>query len=308
MNNQLIELYRTRDMGQVLSVSIKLFKQHFKSLFKLILLTALPPYILGQTLVTLVGKGVTGMDIFDSLDGLAITQLSFGYFCSMVGSFLVYWTAIYYVQNYQESQGQMLSTNQLFNKIKSHGWQMIPAAILIGLLFLVLFVPVLFVLKSNPAIGALLVFALLIVMFLLIIPLVLYFPIFLIEKSSFIETFSRSFYLLKRHWLQTIGMLIVIFIILMVIVGIPSSIVGILIGLGSAGLMEPDTFNTSNIALLLISQNIIAFLSLYISLWTMIAFTVHYYSLVETKDQVSLSKAIDSMDDGGSSFSSDIKE
>ncbi len=293
-----IEMYRERDMGQVLNTTFRFIRQNFAGIFKLLAVVVFPLYIMGSTISSLGtirsinasdGLGLPGQnDPFSQLSDM--TAYAFlGMIVSMIAYVLLSCATVYSMEHYRE-HGKIPTPGQVFNEIANYGWYLAIAYLVLGIfsvVFLILgsMLGGLFTVIMGP-IGIVMVFLILAVMLVVLCPLLLFAPIFLLEKNGIINSIGRCYSLVKNNWLRTIGIFIVLGVIMFIFILGPSAVVANY--QREHALSEPGSGMTA----MIITQVLGTIFSIILSIILAYSYNVHYYSLREQKEKLSLEGAI----------------
>ncbi len=301
-----IELYKTRDMGQVLQTSVSILKLHYKPLFKLFAIICLPIYLAGNTLISLSSTRLigsvaeearTGTSIANPLDNLTdlFTSSNFllGFVLLLLTSFTISWVSVYFMKNLAGDAENNTEPSDIWTQILDSGWKLIPASLLFGFLFgIAMLVSMLISFFTLVLIPVWYVFFLFSMVLLFLFP-----PVYLIEEEGLFSSLERIFRLLKKRWLRGFGLLIVSLIVVSVITVIPSLLLGLVSAFNPFDIQAQAQMSGTLTGLLL--SNLLGILGLFGYLVMGIIFTVFYYSLVEEKDQVMLRKKIENIGEEG---------
>lgn len=203
MEQKYIQFKKQRDLGAIISDTFIFFRQNFKEMFKLLIKTAGPVFlivILSLGYNTYIMGGT--FDIFTAATGadqlLFIGSMFIFLISILVFYVLLYQTILYYIKSYIDHEGVINELEIKQNVKGSFGnflglFLLITISTIIGLLLFIL-----------PGIY-------------ISVPLVLAPSIFVFQRSSGTKAFSESFKLIKDHWWVTFGCLLVIFLLIYVI-------------------------------------------------------------------------------------------
>ncbi len=274
MFKERIELRKKREFSDVLNASFAFIKQEFKPLARLILLYAGIP-ILVQAILSAFYIDTTFTDIFKNIGNPGAAQefttsmpakVFLLHLINLIVQVFLTGLAYCYVVVYSEKGFEEINIKEVWNKFTTLFAALIGFNILGGIVIVLAF------------------FALIIPGVYVMVPLSLIIIIKVAENNGFGESFSRCFYLVKNHWWETFGLLIITTIIVLTlssIFSIPAAIFGITQtimlenpGLDSFPFIITSILSTVGTALITpIPAIVMAF---------------QYYSLVERKENLSL--------------------
>ncbi|MBX7241055.1 MAG: hypothetical protein K1X92_04840 [Bacteroidia bacterium] len=242
-----IRLFRVRDIGDTIKDAFALLKEQAAPLWKNIFLIVLPAYLLIAVGLVVTMKdllllaqemqGGNPEDARDSLDSLKDMIISpvfwIGIITVMVVSLLVQAfmnsTTFNFIDAYHKDEEAAKNPETLRSiSIGDMGWY-IGYSLLIGLIFMVIFMVPLggAVAMESIAFTLLISIGLLVFIFVLLPTLILFFPVAFIEKTGFRETWDRARFLTKGEWGATFGLTIIVGLL----GGIASSVVSNILGL-----------------------------------------------------------------------------
>lgn len=272
MQKEIIELQQQRDFGDLINVTFKFVIQNFKKLGG-ILLTYAGPFILIGVLLESYGTASLFSDMAYTAYGTSglLQSFSFGYIAGLIihsiGTVLLLAIIYNYMKLYKERGGaDNFTKEEVWQEVKESFLMIVGSSVLIGLM---IFAGILLLIVPGIYIS---------------IPLSLLVFMRVIEKNSFGDALSRSFYLIKEYWWFTLGLMVVIgfitYIAAMVFM-IPQMIMSIFMsisfysGSGEGGIMRiifiiVNTISTFGYSLIFAVP------------YTTTAF--QYYNLVERKD------------------------
>ncbi|MDX5319511.1 MAG: hypothetical protein LPK45_00490 [Bacteroidota bacterium] len=292
-----LELYRNRDIGQMMGFAATLVRRHYKHMFRTIGLMSLPLVLAASTLYFL---GTSRqLEVFSMIrsnpqvlqeQGLYNLNLILSYLASYFAFLSIVWGGVYYVQLYDEKGPENFQWNDIWNKVFEHGWKAIFGNIIIFfIIFTLMFLAIL------PAFTIILIP----VTFILILGLsaltFLWEVVYLFEKKNALESLDISFKLLKKQWWKAIGLLIISYAIVYGFIAIPT--LGILIPnfiRSATGAMNP--INEDTIFWILIFQNINTVVGFIASFFMVLSFTAFYLTNKERLFHVSLGRRIDQLE------------
>jgi hypothetical protein len=128
--------------------------------------------------------------------------------------------------------------------------------------------------------------------------MVLSFPILFFEDASIKESFKRSFFLIRSHWWQTLGIVLVVSIIQSVLSGIlaiPTVVYGVIKGIKDADVNMAVSGDDSFIILFSVLSTIV---ESWLNALTAVACGFQFFSLREKKENNSILQRIDQVNEG----------
>lgn len=270
-----IEFEKERDFSSLLNATFEFLKQEFKPLMK-ILLVRIAPFLV------LIGifSALSLDNLNNNLSSNPFAIFSIYYIAQMI---LTLFTVIYiqsltlhYIKHYNSN-----STEPVEEYLKKNAFSKIfnLLGVNIGFYFLVVVGTIFFVI---PGIYLFVIYSLSIIITVL--------------GNGNEGVFNKSSDLIKNHWWETFGGLIVIFIIyyiLSLIISLPSSIFYFFNAF--SGIESGVAFQSSNNLILDIILNIITSFSLISAIIMYIYLSFNYYSLKEQKEATGLLEKIDQM-------------
>ncbi len=274
MIQQQIDLKKKRDFSDVLNASFTFIKQEYKLLWKVLFLYAGIPVLINAIL----GSLFTEVTIADSIKvimdpgsaqtintGFQGQTFIFSIISLIVNVFLVGLTYCYIVLYVERGAGN-ITTSEVWNKFVGLFAALLGYNILTGIVLILAFI------------------ALIIPGIYVMVPLSFVLIIKVAENKGFSETFERCFYLVKSHWWETLGLLLIASIIVIIIssiFSIPASSYAMAKGL----LSEKPTLESIPFV---ITSFVSTIGTAIITPLTAIVLSFQYYSLVEHKDNTSL--------------------
>ncbi len=284
-----LELYKIRDMGQMMGFAANLVRRHWKHMFRTIGLMSLPLMLMASTFYYLgsadVWKG------FDPALGQPANSLGWNMVFAYIAIYITYctlfWGTVYYVQLYNEKGPENFQWNDIWAKVFAHGWWLL-------LTNIVIFV----IIGFMAAVSFLLVFTVILipVTIAVVIGLValtqVWTVIYLFERKGLFDSLDRAFKLLKKQWLQAIALLICSYMVVSGFILLPAfvGLIGTLLG-GNVGI--EDIFSEENLWLILLFQNLSTILSFFTTFFLSLSFTAFYLSNVERIEKVSLKARVE---------------
>lgn len=287
-----LELYRVRDMGQMMGFAANLVRRHYKHMFKTIGLMSLPLMLMASTLYYL-GTAAVWEGFDPALGQMRTNPVNMNMFLAYIAIYFTYsailWGTVYYVKLYQEKGPENFQWNDIWAKVFAHGWWLLLSNILIFLIIGIL-----------AALSFLLVFTVILapVSFLLFAGLIamsqVWTVVYLYEAKGLFVAFERCLKLLKKQWFKAIALLICSYMVVSGFIMLPAFIglIGAMMG-GNIGVEE--IFSQDNLWLLLLIQNLSTILSFFTTFFLSLSFTAFYLSNVERLEKVSLKARVEKL-------------
>lgn len=286
-----LELYRVRDMGQMMGFAANLVRRHWRHMFRTIGLMSLPLMLMASTFYYLgsadIWKG------FDPALGQPANSIGmnmvFAYIALYVTYCTILWGTVYYVQLYNEKGPENFQWNDIWAKVFAHGWWLL-------LSNMVIFI----VIGFMTALSFLLIFTVILapVTIVIVIGLValsqVWTVVYLFEGKGLFDALDRSFKLLKKQWFKAIALLICCYMVVSGFIMLPAflGILGTFLG-GNVGI--EDVFSEENLWLILLIQNLSTILSFFTTFFLSLSFTAFYLSNVERLEKVSLKARVEDL-------------
>ena len=297
------ELRQERNFGAKISGAFEFIKQNFKGLAKPILYVAVPAALLAGYFLSeyflFAFSTIQNPNIFDdgefSISGMVLNYSGM-LLTIMLGSLLVVCVIFSYFALYDEDKDRDISYSLVFAKLRKRFWRFLGYNIVYILMFSVIFAVVtviciifpVFVISQSPGIGMLLFFLLLSVFILFIMFFISFAHILqntvFFENLSIGKTLSRTIALMKGHWWETLGLMLVISLITSIlgyIFIIPLYVIMFL------NIAEVDLKEAGKILTIAVSM-LSMFGSFLTTLLMQIPMTIQYFNLVERKDGTGL--------------------
>lgn len=260
-----IELYQQRDFGQVISTTFDFIRQNFKHMFKGLL------FICGPIVLLIV--------IFQSF---YFTTNSLGYdwlnrTLELVQNTIISCVIYGYISLYEKKGPGNVSFQDIVDVVKKKWLSLIGTQFVVGFLIIIgillLVIPGFYFAVVTS-----------------IVPVIL-----LHEDKGVGQAISKAFDLIKDHWWETFGILVVlgiITIVVMVIMALPMTIIS---GISIAHSLSSTEYIENNSTFLTIVAALITVISTfcYIIIYTGIA--VQYFSLTEEKFHIGAQQKIDEL-------------
>lgn len=280
-----ITIEKERNFSDVLNVTFDFLRQEFKPFFKTIILYTSIPIILLAIIATFYTKDSFN-GLFEAMNGnvpesvtpnggLLIALIAI----SVIASIFIIGITFCYLEEYRIHGKDGFEIEAVWQRFIKDFWGLLGFQI-VGTIILIIS------------------FALLIIPgFYVMIPLSFLLAVKVFEQKGLSDSLSRCFALIKNHWWQTFGILIVITLVHSVLSTLFSIPIAIYSGI-KGFLMATDSANTSIDTAPLLVFNIIATIAKY---WlypiVFLAIGFQYFSLKEEKDQTSLIKRINQIGD-----------
>lgn len=213
-----IELLKPRNFGEVINDTLLFIRANIKPLGQVILWLVLPILIIGGYFMSDYFAGIFSiMGNRSSYLGQGRLPFSLGYLGMIVASFCLHLAIIQLFLSYEKSETGVIEASELFSQMRSSAWQFI--GYILGLIVIyigVMFVTVLIMAGVVVALRSfamplvvILIFAFFFALIYVIIAVALSPFAYMRERQGIFTSFSRSMYLVKQHWWQTFGILLV---------------------------------------------------------------------------------------------------
>ena len=280
---KLIEVQKSRDFGQTLTVTFNFLGQNIKNFTKSLFYIAAIPllvaiifsnFILPEMMSGFQPSGINPQFMVQQLPTIFISSLASA-LVSLVATVFITIIPVIYIKLYMEKKTNEISVNEVWLQVKRLFFKILLAeigvAFIIGIAFLFLIIPGIYVSIAFCLMPVIIV----------------------IEDSSFSESIGRSSRLISGHWWFTLGLFIVLYIILVVIsvvLTVPTYILSFVSAISSS---DPRTFMQTDWKFKL-ATSLSGVSHLFYSFFTT-ALTFHYFSLKEKKEATGLFEKIDSM-------------
>jgi hypothetical protein len=310
MQTMRIEFRRQRDFGDKISATFDFLRINFRSILRSVVLIAGPIILIGIGLGVIFGSRIAENwnTIFN--DGFKSEPLVFG---SLILGGVLYFLFIYttiiaviysYIQLYLQDTDLINDTQTVFEYTKTNFLNIVK--ITLGTIFLVLvvygiFAGILVAVFAGTSGGGAASAGIMILAFMFIFfPILIYGVIALsfvpficiIEEKGFFASISRSFYLIKNHWWNTFGYILVIGLIqtfMSYIFQIPLLFYSSAFPLVSLGEKDSSFIYTAGYIILFL---IYLFGSQILNIFNLTAVAFQYFNIVEIKEGVGLQQRI----------------
>lgn len=277
MNPQKIEFQRYRDFGQIINATFEFLRENIKQLAKAVI------YLVGPfILLTGIFGGLYQKDLFSftsTTTSLSEFGISFGlYILFAILSIMILISTVYsYIIIYLKKEDELpIEVDDVWLKVKDNIVKTILFSV--GYTIITLLATVLLIIPGIYVSVALMII----------------YIVGLNEEKGFLDSMSRSFYLVKNKWWFTFGLLIVLSLIqgfLGFLFQVPQYIAMFVIAFNSV-----DGNGTDSITeIILIITTIISTLNFIFYAISLVGIAFHYFSLVEQKEAKGLLDKIDSI-------------
>lgn len=287
MESQKINLHESKDVGQTISVGMKILVGNYKHVFRTMGLMVLPIYLMATTMYFLLGRDMFQLSA-NPTGGIAFSSFGVNFFLTILCYYLAHvsliWGAVYYVKLYNERGPGNFEMADLWTEVFKHGWKLLYALLIVGLLTGIVSV-IAFLISAITIILIPVIYIgwIFIAAFLFFFPMVM-----LLEKEGISGSIDRTFKLLKGSWFKAIGILIVSYTMVMLTVIGPMMILNIIF---AENIIQFED-GTPNIGVLLLVQNILQIFSLFFSVIIQFSFAVFYFGCLEKLDKIGLRERI----------------
>lgn len=227
----LIEFHKARDFSQKINDTFEFLKQNYVPLIKSVLFIAGPPVLMGSLMM---GSFVSDFLNFtqDSFTNPGDSEMAEKYFLSVNFWLQIVLAMIFlmvsgvaslssinnYIILYGEKKSNQIEVAEVWARVKETFWMYMGTMFFFGLLLIVAYIIMLVPVAILSAISPVLVFFGVIGVIVGILYLTfgasLTFFVRAYEKTGFFEALKRSFYLVRRKWWSTFGL---IFILAMIV-------------------------------------------------------------------------------------------
>ncbi|MCH8495087.1 MAG: hypothetical protein LAT57_05575 [Balneolales bacterium] len=266
-----VKLNRNRSASEVTVDTIKFIRQNFNSLFKSLLYIAGVPILL----LSLVAVYIEHTTQFDPLGGISY-MMFVGIFIQLILVYLVYLVGISYVKLHRNRGADNFDpVLDVWAEVKQYAMPFVGLMILVTLSYMAGFA--LFIIP-----GIFLAVALFMSGFILVY-----------EEETVSEAYSRSMQLVKGYWWHTFGAIVLLSVVIMgisIFLGLPSFIIGFLLGAEQA--MGEGLLGGTAITILTAINYVFTVIYNFFSVISGIGAAMLYFSLREKKEGSSLSNEI----------------
>jgi hypothetical protein len=310
-NFRLIEFQLMRDFSEKLSTTISFVTQNFKALFRSLLYIAGPPVLVASMLI---GSFIGDLFSLSLQAGKGDQDAMTNYFTSpnlwmqiglvfvfvVVGVVVVTATVNNYLILYREKKTNKIEVNEVWERVRETFWTYLITTLLFGVFailgYVVLLIPTFILGAISPF---LIMFGILFFVgafFYLLVSSSLIYSVQAFEKTGFIESLKRSFFLVRGKWWSTLA----VYFVLSMLVGIISYIflipAYVIMFISSMHSINDSNFNGPSGAM---GATSLVFMTLYflcqmvLSCLPSIGLTFQYFNLVEMKEAKGLMGEID---------------
>lgn len=293
---QLYPLRRIRDFGQTISDTIQFLKLHWKNMLVLYLIFVVPFILVGTLLgassfSAFFGQVSTGITKIDNPLSLFKPQFVIALLLYFIAA-VAYSTVIYlYMKLYEENGGRaptLAETGALFmSRFLSNISYMF--VILVGFMVsaIIAIVPILGILLFI--VGAVY----------LMVSFSLLFPVNTIENNSFMQSFSRVFYLVRDRWWYTFGVIIILGLIYYFFAAVIGLVINMIFGLGAINFMDTQKGIDMMSEKYFLVNGLSTIIQQVFYLIIHVGIVIHYFSLLEEKEGSGLEDRLDQLGSGG---------
>ena len=284
-----IEFQKHRDFGGIINATFSFIAQEFKLLIQAIIYFAGPFLLIGAVFL---GKGQ--MNYFSNLETInslnnsnsnlnTTTIILFvGVFFLLLGVSAIITVINSYISVYTKKVRGNFNIDDIWKEFRKNYFKILGANILLNIALLLIAVISIF-LASIPAIY-------------IGVSVSFIFIIQVIEKKTFIEAFSRSFFLIKKKWFMMFGLLMLTMLVIYFISMLASFPLGLIMGF-SQDFSPNEGFDIWSIVILVYTiLSTMFYYSLFGILQIIIAF--QYYNMIEQKEYPGLLKKINEINSG----------
>ncbi len=276
-----VEFKKTRDLGAIITDTFKFIRENWKGYFGTVVKVAGPVFIIFIISMGFYMKSLGGM--FNNTDTPDFGFEMVGYvFLAMISGLVFYvlmqMASLYYIESYINNNG-VVDRNEIISNVKQNFWRFLGYGFLMMIMVII---------------GGMLCLAPGIYLW---IVLSLGTSILVFEGKSVGDTISHCFTLIKAHWWETFGVLLVVTIlvsILSMIFSIPALIYQMVTMMSQIGKDDPtavlELFSDPIYLVLTVFSYVGKFL---LSSITLIASVFIYYDLNEQKNLTGTIEKID---------------
>jgi len=284
-----IEFKKTRDLGSIISDAFKFIRENWKGYFGTVVKIAGPAFIIFIIAMALYMRSIGGMMSGLSVDSSSVTP-NFGVemfayiFLAMVAGLVFYvlmqMASLYYIKSYINNNGTV-DKNEIVNNVKQNFWRFLGY----GFLMIVIIM-----------IGTMLCFLPGIYLW---VVLSLGTSILVFENKSVGDTITYCFTLIKDHWWETFGVVLVVGLLVGIlgqIFGVPAMIYQLVkMGISASNNDPTAMFSLFSDPIYLILMVISYAGQFLLSSITLITSVFIYYDLNEQKNLTGTIEKIDSL-------------
>ncbi|MBN2166400.1 MAG: hypothetical protein JW717_09005 [Marinilabiliaceae bacterium] len=305
MNQPIIKLNSAKNFSETINTIFNFAVGNIKPLSLIFLTYAIIPTLL---------SGIAGASINSNNWNTIFQMMSRGNiaevppnlgltFLTLIGFFIAYTMfsgmVFEYIYLYNKKNGEEVTISETWNRFKEDAAALFGYQILLGIIIAFAAVVMALIFTSigmaSPIITILGIILLFTALIYIGIPLNLFLMVRVSERKGFSDTISRCFKLVKDNWWVTFGLLLIIVMIQAIlgsIFNIPQYIYLAIQGISALTGKNPGDINM--VAMIIFNTiSVLGSMWLYILNSTFIG--VHYFSLVEKKDNQSLLNRIESI-------------
>jgi hypothetical protein len=293
---QVFNLRKKRTASESISDTFFYLKVHFWNMAKGLLVYVGPFFLIGGVL-----SGIFNAQFldFDTTPGyysplyfvsLGISALFYGIGGIVMQAYLVEYMRL--GLNYTKEE---LTLQRVGEAIRQRFWSYLGVNFVFMVLFVIAMVIPMMLSVIASFLGPLIVFILMLYVF---VAFSLYPFAMGVEQIGFFEAYKRSHVLIRNNWWKSFGYYILIFIIQGVMTGvIMMPIYGVVFyktfsqAIHTGVAPEPTTMST----LVIVLSQVVYFVMLVFYSFTGVGFGLHYFSLVEHKEEIGLGEQIEAM-------------
>ncbi len=312
-NFRFIEFQLMRDFSEKVTVTLSFVTQNFKNLFRCLIYIAGPPVLVASMLIGSFisdffnlsfqrGRGDSDamLNYFTSVNLWIQVALMFVFF--VVSVVVVTSTVNNYMILYREKKTNQIEVNEIWILVRETFWMYLITTLLFGLFavtaYVILLIPTFILGAISPF---LIFFGILFFIggfFYLYIGASLVYVVQAFEKTGFLESIRRSFFLTRGKWWSTLA----VYMVLAMLVGVVSSIFFIpgyvILIVSSLHSVSDNNFNGPSgiMGIIVIVLMTLYYLSqMVLTCLPNIGLAFQYFNLVEMKEAKGLMSQIDSL-------------
>ncbi len=284
-----ISFKKYRDLGAIITDTFQFIRQNWKGYFGAVLKIAGPALVvliiaLGYYMISLGGmmEGFTSNAMeFNTSDGIEMfLAVAIAMISGLVFYVLMQMTSLYYIKSYINNSGEV-DIDEVKQNISQNFWKFLGLGVLI---FLMLIIGLMLCILPG---------------FYLMIPLSLATSIMVFEGKSVGDTISHSFTLIKDHWWETFGVVIVVGIlvsILGMIFSVPSMMYQMISMMSKIGQDDPTAMMGLFSDPIYLGLTAFSYIGQFLlSSITLISYVFIYYDLNEQKNLTGTIEQIDNI-------------
>ena len=290
--HSVIELWKVRDVGDVLNVTFEFIRQNYKTLGKSLLFIVGPVTALTMAGVTMMIFGIGTLDSTNAADGvLSVGLLGMGFLLLMTFGIILQVLPSLVVNAfgvlYQDHGPGVVEVADVWHLSKRRFWAFLGALILIGIMGVVIGA-----ISIIPCLGAIVY---LIGSFYIAVTFSLVYPMLMRERIGVFDALSRCVKLVKSSWWATCGVVFLANFIYIMAIGI--CFVPLLLASTVADFNDLDFFESGYFQVVLVLVGVVGLL-VFVLLRAVpeLAVMFQYFNLVERKERPGLMAQIDAID------------